>query len=62
MYKSIEQQINELNTRNNKVLLIGDFNSKIGNMIKNNNSHISNGGKMLNDLIEKTNCHLINGT
>jgi exonuclease III len=60
LYKRIENQIEEAKERAQKLLILGDFNCKVGEAIKNNKSEISKSGKLLTKMIEKENLCLIN--
>ena len=60
IYCRINQEISESKNKEQKLLLMGDFNSKVGNIIKNNNNILSKGGRILLKLVEKQNLKIIN--
>ena len=62
MYKKIEEQIQIARTQKQKTLLVGDFNCKVGKIIKGNTDTVSKGGKLLLKLAEKTNMEMLNST
>ncbi|XP_068240117.1 kinesin-like protein KIF15 [Palaemon carinicauda] len=43
------------NSREEKVVVMGDFNCKVGSIIKDNSNEVSKSGKMLRDLAEESN-------
>ena len=61
MYQNIEEQILMAKQKNQKLLLMGDFNCKIGNVIKGNTKEVSLSGKMFNKMIEKNKLMVLNG-
>ena len=60
MYKDIKTQIKEAEKLNQKLILIGDFNCKVGNTKKGNKDEVSKGGKMLNKMVKTMNLDIIN--
>ena len=60
MYKDIEKQVDIATQGNQKLLIIGDFNCKVGNSIPNNALQISKGGRLLLKLIQKKNLTILN--
>eukprot|EP00794_Sanderia_malayensis_P001695 gene1695-1886_t len=60
MYKRIEKQIIEAQSRNQRIIIVGDFNSKIGEIIKNNKKEVTKGGKKLIELIHRYNLTIVN--
>ena len=60
MYKGISKQINEAKDKNQNVLLVGDFNCKIGKDIKDNTDEVSKGGKLLLKMTKKMNMKIMN--
>ena len=60
MYKSIGEQILLAKQNNQKLMMLGDFNCKIGQVIKGNNAEISMAGKMFNKMIEKNKLLVLN--
>ena len=62
MYDKIKEQIEIGRNNKQKILALGDFNCKIGEEVKGNTSEITMGGKMLQNLTEKTNMEIINTT
>ena len=47
IYKKIEEEITTAITQNEKIILMGDFNCKVGSCIPNNHEEISKGGRIL---------------
>ena len=60
LYKTIAGQIEIAKEKYQKVLMIGDFNVKIGNHIPGNKETVSKGGRQLKRIIEKYNLNIIN--
>ncbi len=60
MYDKIEEQINRGKEKNQKIMVLGDFNCKIGKVIPNNTEQVTCGGRLLNKLIEKTGMETLN--
>ena len=51
MYKHIKKHICDAKQKEQKVLITGDFNCKIGEVIKGNRPEISKSGKILNNML-----------
>ena len=62
MYKGIKEQIEEAKKQQQKVLIVGDFNCKIGDAIKGNTEEVTKGGKLLLKMINKLDMKLVNGS
>ena len=62
MYEKIRQQIEKGKVSKEKTIVFGDFNCKIGAEVKGNTKTVTKGGRMLEDLTEKTNMEIINKT
>ena len=62
MYKKLREQIKEAKTKNQHILMIGDFNCKVGKYLKNNKEEVTSGGKMLLNMIKDTEMELVNKT
>ena len=60
MYKGLKEQIKQARNKKQDVLLVGDFNCKIGARIKGNTEEISKGGKLLIDLADKLGLKILN--
>ena len=60
MYKEIKKQIKEAKNRKQDVLIVGDFNCKVGTAITGNTEEITKGGKLLKELIKSHNLKLLN--
>ena len=58
--KTIAKQIEIAKEKYQQVLLIGDFNVKIGKHIPGNKDTISKGGRQLKIIIEKCNLNITN--
>lgn len=52
LYKRIKNQVEQAKERSQKILMVGDFNCKVGKTIKNNKSEISKSGKLLKKMAE----------
>ena len=61
LYESISDQADIGKENNQQIIILGDFNAKIGNYIKNNKETITKGGRHLKRLVEKQNLCIING-
>ena len=62
MYKGLAKQIKESRTRKQNLLLVGDFNCKVGNAIKGNSEEVSKGGKLLMQMIQKQDLMMVNAS
>ena len=62
IYKKIQMQIEEGLTKNQQIMVVGDFNCKVGNVVEGNKTEISSAGKMLLEMIGRTNCKIMNGS
>lgn len=60
IYKNFEQQIHIAAENNQNILLYGDFNAKIDNMINGNKAEVSKAGNILKKLIEKNYLAILN--
>ena len=61
LYESISDQVDIGKENNQQIIILGDFNAKIGNYIKNNKETITKGGRHLKRLVEKQNLCIVNG-
>ena len=61
LYGSISDQVDIGKENNQQIIILGDFNVKIGNYIKNNKETITKGGRHLKRLLEKGNLRIRNG-
>ena len=52
-YESISDQVNIRKENNQQIVILGHFNAKIGNYIKNNKETITKGGRHLKRFVEK---------
>ena len=60
MYEIIEQEISEARTEGNMVLLAGDFNCKVGDIVKGNKKEVTKGGRKLIKLAQNNNMEILN--
>ena len=60
IYKVIKQQVKEAGEKEELVLIVGDFNCKVGEEIKGNKNKASKGGKKLLKFLEKVGMTLVN--
>ena len=61
MYNLIEEQVDKGKERQQKIMVVGDLNCKIGKVIKGNSENVSKGGRLLMKLVEKMDMEIING-
>ena len=61
IYKGIEEQIEKAGSQKQKVLVVGDFNCKIGDKISGNRADISRSAKYFLKLNERQNLEILNG-
>ena len=61
LYESISDQVDIGKENNQQIIILGDFNAKIGNYIKNNKETITKGEKHLKRQVEEGNVCIING-
>ena len=61
LYESISDQVDIGKENNQQIIILGDFNAKIGNYIKNNKETITKGGRHLKRLVGKQNLCIVNG-
>ena len=61
MCESISDQVDIGKENNQQIIILGDFNAKIGNYIKNNKEATTKGGRHLIGLVEKENLRTVNG-
>ncbi len=60
MYRNLQDQIRKAKKENQEVLLMGDFNCKVGDVIPGNTEEVTKGGKMLMKMVDKLDLQLIN--
>ena len=60
IYKKIEEEVQKAKSNKEKVIIMGDMNCKVGDVIKNNTSIISKGGKVLLNMCKKMGLVLVN--
>ena len=60
LYKLIAKQIEIAREKHQQVLMVADFNVKIGNHVPGNKETVSKGGGQLKKIIEKYNLNIIN--
>ena len=60
MYKRMKEEIKEAKEKNQKVIIMGDLNCKVGKKIEGNIEEITKGGRMLLDLLENEKLNLVN--
>ena len=59
-YESITKEIQEAREHKQQVIVIGDFNAKVGTAIQGNKETITKGGRLLLKMIQKENMSLVN--
>ena len=60
MYEHIKEQVQRAEEKQQNVLLLGDFNCKIGDEIKGNRPDVTKGGKLLLKLVERNRLSILN--
>ena len=60
MYKRIERQILIAEEEGQKLIIVGDFNAKVGEIKSGNKEEVSTAGKILKEMMERTNSKMIN--
>ena len=60
LYQMIAEQIEIAKEKYQQVIMVGDFNAKIGNHIPSNKEAVSKGGRQLKRIIEKYNLNIVN--
>ena len=53
IYKVIEEEIIDAQMKGDSVLILGDFNCKVGNTIKGNKNEVTKGGRLLLKMMKK---------
>ena len=61
LYESISDQVDIGKEDNQQIIILGDFNVKIGNCMKNSKETITKGGRHLKRWVEKGNLSIVNG-
>ena len=60
LYKVVESHINESKKVKEKLVLVGDFNCKVGKLIEANSETVTKGGRLLQKLVSKHNLLILN--
>ena len=60
IYSTIKEQVQDGRKKDESVIVLGDFNCKVGEIIKGNNRKISKGGKKMLKCMEKEGLELAN--
>ena len=60
LYQMIAEQIEIAKEKYQQVIMVVDFNAKIGNHIPGNKEAVSKGGRQLKKIIEKYNLNIVN--
>ena len=61
-WNEIVEEMLKIEAKGEHVMLIGDFNKHIGNVIPNNHDRVTAGGKLVRDLLESDQYILLNGS
>ena len=61
-WNEIVQEIIKIEARNEHVVIIGDFNKHIGDLVKGNHDKVSEGGKIIREFLLSEKYVLLNGT
>ena len=54
-YNQIEEQVNKAGEQQQKIVIMGDFNCKVGRIIDGNKDEVTKGGKMLIEMKQEGN-------
>ena len=60
IYKEIEKEVVDAKEKGDSIIITGDLNCKIGNVIKGNREEISKGGRLLMKMVKKHNLRIVN--
>ena len=60
MYRAINEKINVIKNDNEKMYLVGDFNAKVGDIIKGNKDEVSKSGKVLKEMVLEQDLSVLN--
>ena len=60
MYNMIKEQVDKGKQKNEKIMVLGDFNCKIGREIDGNKEKVTKGGRILMKLVKDMNLSLLN--
>ena len=60
VYKNIEKEIMESQREKENIILVGDFNCKVGEEIKGNNKEVTKGGRLMTELCNNTGLTMVN--
>ena len=62
MYQQIDEQINLGNINDQQVMVIGDLNAKVGDVIKGNKKQVTKGGRLMLETVKKFDLEIVNAT
>ena len=57
----IEEEVKKAKENNEKIVIVGDFNCKVGSIIPNNKEEVTMGGRMLRKVIKRNRLEILNG-
>ena len=60
MYKRIEKEVQKARENEQQIIVMGDMNCKVGDMIDGNNNEVTKGGRVLKELIEREGVDIVN--
>ena len=60
LYERVEKQIDEARERGQKLMILGDFNCKIGDAIPGNKPEVSKSGKLMKQMVKKQKLSILN--
>ena len=60
MYKRIGQQIEEAKLKGKKVIVLGDFNCKVGTLLNVNKKEVTKGGKLVINILKDNEMQIAN--
>ena len=62
MYNQIEEQVKQAIAEDSELIVCGDFNCKVGEMIRGNRDTVKKGGRLLMKMIRKYNLEMVNAS
>ena len=61
IYKKIEEEVGKALENKEKVIIMGDLNCKVGELINGNTKEVSKGGRVLMNMTKKMGLIVVNG-
>ena len=60
VYQRIQTEIDKANINQQNIIIIGDFNAKVGQKVRGNNKEISKAGKLLIKMVKDNKLNIVN--